>query len=211
MPRLTDFELPRALWERLRERPGRVPELIALAAAETFGPQAQRWVENQPRWRRSPKSRARKACRKHVRLARLEGATLGIGGAVTASLDLGALAWIQARMVFYVAAAHGFDPTHPMRPAELLALWEIYPTPAEAREALDGVGKPLAQALAESQLAGRDQAITETLLRFVGRRLMRRFAGRGLPLISAPIAAIQNGAATKELGRRTLAYYGGET
>ena len=210
MPGLTDLELPRALWDQLRERPGRVPELIALAAAETFGPQAQRWVESEGRGR-SPERLAKAAYRKHVRLARLEGATLGIGGAVTAGLDLGALAWIQARMVFYIAAAYGYDPRHPMRPAELLALWEIYPTPAEAREALDGLGKPLAQALAEAQLAGRDRAITETLLRFVGRRVARRAAGRMLPLVSSPIAAIQNGGATKDLGRRALAYYGGET
>ena len=36
-------------------------------------------------------------------------------------------------MVFYIAAAYGYDLRHPMRPAELLALWEVYETPAEAR------------------------------------------------------------------------------
>ena len=59
--------------------------------------------------------------RKHVRLPALEGAVLGIGGLTTAAADFGALLWIQSRMVFYVAAAYGFDPRHPMRPAELLA------------------------------------------------------------------------------------------
>jgi hypothetical protein len=208
MPSLTDLELPRAVWDRLRERPGRVPEVIALAAADTFAPQAEHWVEVAGAGH-TPKSLAKTAYRKHVRLARLEGMTLGIGGAVTAGLDLSALAWIQARMVFYIAAAYGYEPRHPMRPAELLALWEIYPTPKEAREALDGLGKPLVQAMAESQLKGRDKAITETLVRFVGRRVARRAAGRMLPVISAPIAAIQNGGATKDLGRRALAFYGG--
>lgn len=208
MPSLTDFELPRALWERLRERPGRVPELIALAAADTFAPQAERWVAD-ARPGRSPHSLAKSAYRRHVQLARLEGATLGVGGALTAGLDLGALAWVQARMVFHIAAAYGFEPRHPMRPAELLALWDIYPTANDARAALDGLGKPLAQALVENQLAGRDKAVAETLLRFVGRRVARRTAGRWIPLVSSPIAALQNGGATKDLGRRALAFYGG--
>ena len=208
MPSLTDLELPRAVWDRLRERPERVPEVIALAAADTFAPQAERWVaETGPK--RGPASVAKAAYRKHVRLARFEGAALGFGGATTASLDLGALAWIQARMVFYIAAAYGFDPRDPMRPAELLALWNIYPTANAAREALDGLGKPLAQALAENQLAGRDKAIVETLVRFATRRMARHAAGRLLPVISSPIAAVQNADATRELGRRALAFYGG--
>ena len=42
---------------------------------------------------------------------------------------------------------------HPMRPAELLALQGIYDTPAEARAALDGMGKLMAQAMVEKALA----------------------------------------------------------
>ena len=43
-----------------------------------------------------------------------------------------------------------------MRPAEYLALQGLYDTPAEAREALDGVGKRLAQAMAENALSSAD-------------------------------------------------------
>ena len=74
-------------------------------------------------------SLAKEAYKKHVRLARVEGLALGLGGIVTSAFNLAGLAWIQARMVFYIAAAHGYDPRHPMRPAELLALAEIYETP----------------------------------------------------------------------------------
>ncbi len=42
-----------------------------------------------------------------------------------------------------------------------------------------------------------------------GYELSQRAAGRLVPLISAPIGAVQNAAATKELGRRAIAYYGG--
>ena len=95
------------------------------------------------------------AFKKHVRLARLEGGALGVGGAVTPAPDIVALLWIQSRMVFYIAAAYGYDPRHPMRPAEYLALQGLYDTPAEAREALDGVGKRMAQAMVERALSSR--------------------------------------------------------
>ena len=41
--------------------------------------------------------------------------------------------------------------------------------------------------------------------------MARRTAGRqAVPLVASPIAALQNGGATKELGRRAIAYYGGD-
>ena len=129
----TDIErlgrLPDSLWQQLRERPERAPELIALAASERFAGPAERWVQVAGPGH-TPESLAKEAYKKHVRLARVEGLALGLGGITTAALNLGGLAWIQARMVFYIAAAHGYDPRHPMRPAELLALWEVYETPA---------------------------------------------------------------------------------
>jgi EcsC protein family len=156
----------------------------------------------------TPEKLAKIAYRKHVRLARLEGATLGIGGALTAAPDVVALLWIQSRMVFYIAAAYGYDPRHPMRPAELLALEGVYPTPAEARAALDGMGKLMAQAIAEKALASRqDDRLHRRLLKYLGKRMARRYAGKLIPFIGSPIAAIQNGAATRQIGRLALDYY----
>ena len=66
----------------------------------------------------TPERLAKVAYRKHVRLARLEGGALGLGGVFTVAPDVVALLWIQSRMVFYIAAAYGYDPRHPMRPAE---------------------------------------------------------------------------------------------
>ena len=86
------------------------------------------------------------AKRRHAALARFEGAATGVGGLVTAVPDLVPLAWIQSRLVFFVAAAYGFDPHDPMRPAELLVLRDLYPDPETARRALDGVGKTVAEA-----------------------------------------------------------------
>ena len=212
MAELTEIDetrrIPESLWARIRAEPDRAPEYIALYAADRFGPQAERWAREKG-GRRSPERLARKVVRTHVRLARLEGGALGLGGGFTAAADLVALVWIQSRMVFFVAAAYGYEPRHPMRPAELLALHGLYDTPAQAREALDGVGKRLGQALVERSLSGKNEAVTTRLIKFAGKRVATRYAGRLIPFIASPISAVQNAAATKELGRAATAYYAG--
>jgi hypothetical protein len=198
---------PRSLWNRLLAEPERAPEHIALAAAERFGPQADEWVRVAGAGH-TPGELAEVAYKKHVRLARVEGGILGVGGALTAAPDVVALIWIQSRMVFYIAAAYGYDPRHPMRPAELLALQGVYETPEQARKALDGIGKLMAQAMAEKALAGRStDRLHRRLLKYLAKRMARRYAGRLIPFIGAPLGAIQNGSATKELGRVALDYY----
>jgi hypothetical protein len=201
---------PKRVWDRILAEPDRAPEYIALAAAERFGPQAEEWVRIAgPGHTRA--ELARIAMKKHVRLARLEGGALGIGGIITAAPDLVALLWLQSRLVWYIAAAYGYDPNHPMRPAEYLALQGLYDTPADAREALDGVGKRLAFALAEKALTGRrPEMLHMRLAKYVTKRIARRYAGRLIPLIGAPIGAMQNGNATSRLGRQAIDYYGGQ-
>jgi hypothetical protein len=198
---------PKRLWDRLLAEPDRAPEYIALAAADRFGPQAAEWVRIAGPGH-TPAELARVALKKHVRLARLEGGALGIGGAITAAPDLVALLWIQSRMVFYIAAAYGYDPQHPMRPAEYLALQGLYETPAEARKALDGVGKRMAQAMVERALSGRrSDALHLKLAKYIAKRMARRYAGRLIPFIGAPLGALQNGSTTKQLGELALSYY----
>jgi hypothetical protein len=110
--------------------------------------------------------------------------------------------------VSYIAAAYGYDPRHPMRPAEYLALQGLYDTPAEARHALDGIGKRMAQAMVERALSSRrTDALHLKLAKYLMRRLARRYAGKLIPFIGAPIGAIQNGGVTKQLGQRALHYY----
>ncbi len=199
---------PKRVWDRILAEPDRAPEYIALAAAERFGPQAAAWVRDAGAGH-TPAELARVAFKKHVRLARLEGGALGVGGIITAAPDIVALLWIQSRMVFYIAAAYGYDPSHPMRPAEYLALQGLYDTPAEARQALDGVGKRMAQAMAEQVLLSnrRTDALHLRLVKYIAKRFARRYAGRFIPFIGAPIGAIQNGSVTRQLGERSLKYY----
>jgi hypothetical protein len=175
---------------------------------EPIGRPATNWVAL---WsHEKPEKLARIAYRKHVRLSRLEGAALGVGGMITAGPDLVALAWIQSRMVFYIAAAHGYDANDPMRPAELLTLQGIYPSAVEARASLDGVGRSMAAHFIDPKLSSKqERALTERLMRYLLKRTVKRGLGRMIPLVGAPLGALQNGGATKDLGKRALAYYGG--
>jgi hypothetical protein len=201
--------LPPSLWERLRTDPARAPEYIALAAAERHAPAAAAWVEERTRmYAHTPAQLAQMAKRRHASLARFGGAATGIGGIVTAIPDLAAAAWIQSRMVFFIAAAYGYDPYDPMRPAELLVIRGLYPDPQSARRALDGVGTLVVAAYVGSTLE-RDEALAARLARFVGRRLTRRIAGRMIPFAAIAFNAIGNERETRALADRTIKFYGG--
>jgi hypothetical protein len=203
--------LPSELWEQLRADPARAPEHVALAAARVHGPAAARWIaEQRSLYAHGPAELATTAKRKHAAYARFGGAATGVGGFVTLLPDLAALAWIQSRLVFFVAAAYGFDPRDPMRPAELLVLQEVYDDVLEARAALDGAGTHVALAMARTRLAGNpDEELASRLMRFAGKRMARRYAGKLIPGVAVVINAVGNERDTRALGDRAIAFYGG--
>ena len=203
--------IPGGLWERLRADPVRAPEHVALAAAERHAPAAAGWAaEKRSQYAVSGADLAQMAKRRHATLARLEGAATGIGGLLTVAPDLVLLAWIQSRLVFFVAAAYGYDPHDRMRPAELLVLRDLYPDPATARQALDGVGRTVAEAYVGGRIeAGREQAMLSRLLLFVGRRTATRAARRLIPGVAIAFNAIANERDTRALADKAIAFYGG--
>ncbi len=202
-------ELPPGLWDRLRLDPVRAPEHIALAAAKQFAPQAQRWAEEKRnRYAVQPAELAKMAKKRHATLARFEGAATGVGGFVTMVPDLVALAWIQSRLVFYIAAAYGYDPHDPMRPAEALVLFEFYTDPVAARKALDGIGSTVAEAYIGSKLQ-RDEALAMRLAKLVGVRSARKLAGRLIPGVAIAFNAVGNERRTRALADRAIRFYGG--
>jgi hypothetical protein len=202
--------VPPGLFERLRSDPLRAPEHIALAAAERHAPSAEAWVaEKQARLGTDARQLALQAKKRHATLARVEGAATGVGGFVTILPDLLVLAWIQSRLVFFVAAAYGYDPRDPMRPAELLVLQQLYDDPVAARETLDGVG---ARSLTQAWMATRekrDDALASKLTRAVGRRGAKRMAGRLVPIVGAAANAVGNERETRALADRAIRFYGG--
>jgi EcsC protein family len=204
-------EVPDSLWARLRADPIRAPEHVALAASDLHAPAAAQWAaEKRGRLAVSDRDLARMAKRRHATMARFGGAATGVGGFLTAVPDIVLLAWIQSRLVFFVAASYGFDPHDRMRPAELLVLRDLYPDPETARRALDGIGKTVAEAYVGSQLErGREQAMLSRLLRFVGKRTANRAARRLIPGIGMVFNAAANEKDTRALADRAIRFYGG--
>jgi hypothetical protein len=202
-------ELPAGLWERIRKDPIRAPEHIALAAAERHGPAAEAWAaEKRSRYAHDGHELARMAKQKHATLARFEGAATGVGGILTAIPDLAGLAWIQTRLVFFVAAAYGYDPRDPMRPAELLVLTGLYDDVHEARAALDGIGTTLAAAYIGNRLQ-REETLAIRLSRMVGKRAVRRVAWKFIPVAAIVFNAVANERDTRALADRAIRFYGG--
>ena len=200
--------VPENLLARLRADPVRAPEHLALAAAERHAPAAAEWAA--ANGRRSPDRLAKKAKRAHARFARFGGAATGIGGWMTVLPDLAALGWIQSRLVFYIAAAYDYDPRDPMRPAELLVLWNLYDDPVQAREALDGAGQTVAEAAARKAVSRSDEeALLARLARAAAQRGGRHMAGRFIPGAAVFFNAIGNERATRELADRAIRFYGG--
>ena len=210
-PPQTGPTIPDSLWARLRADPVRAPEHIALAASELHAPAAADWAaEKRSRLAVSGPELARMAKRRHATMARLGGAATGVGGIFTVVPDVVLLAWIQSRLVFFVAAAYGFDPYDRMRPAELLVLRDLYPDPETARRALDGIGKTVAEAYLGSKLERtREQAMLSRLLLFVGKRTAGRAARRLIPGIGMIFNAAANERDTRALADRAIAFYGG--
>lgn len=201
---------PASLIERLRADPVRAPEHLALAAADAFGPPAATWAHRQRDvLGKHPVEIGEMARKRHVNLASAEGAAAGVGGLITMVPDLIALAWLQSRMVFFVAGAYGWDPSDPMRPAELLALTGLYADPAGARAALDGAAEvTVAEHWVGSKLQ-RDEALASKLLKMVGKSTGKKLAGKMIPGFAIAFSAISNRRDMNTLAKRAIGFYGG--
>jgi EcsC protein family len=201
--------LPRRLWDRIRTDPLHAPEHIALAASELHAPAAAEWAGKRRRvYGTNPKSLAQMARRRHTMMAGVEGAATGVGGFITLVPDLVGLAWIQSRLVFFIAAAYGYDPHDRMRPAELLVINGLYKDPVEARRALDGIGASMAQTWVGSKLE-RDEAIVKRLGKMAGKYTGKKLAGRMIPGFAIGFNSVVNRRDTDRLAKRAIVFYGG--
>jgi hypothetical protein len=200
---------PSGLLARLREDPVHAPEHIALAAADVHAAAAARWAdERRAAGRYSPYALGEMARKRHASLASVSGAATGVGGLVTMIPDLVSLAWLQSRMVFFVAGAFGWDPFDPMRPAELLALTGLHHDPAAARATLDGLqGSSSVAAHWIGSRFHRDEKMASKLFVMVGKSAGKSIAGRMIPGFAIGYNARANRNETNKLGRRAVAFY----
>jgi uncharacterized SAM-dependent methyltransferase len=66
----------------------------------------------------------------------------------------------------------------------------------------------MAQAMVEKALTSRGgDRLHRRILKYLAKRMAHRYAGRLIPFIGAPLGALQNGSATKQLGKVALDYY----
>lgn len=205
-------KVPTALMADVKADPMHAPEHIALAAAEYHGPAAAAWYsERRERYAYGPAELARMATTKHAAMARLTGAAWGLGGFATIIPDMATLAWIQSRLVFYIAAAYEFDPLDRMRPAELLVLRDLYPDPAAARRGLDKEGPGIAATMMDkgrTMSADQQQAVSR-LTMMVGGKAAERIAQKAIPGFASMFNAYGNEKETRRLADKAMKFYGG--
>ncbi|WP_407951897.1 EcsC family protein [Plantactinospora veratri] len=204
---------PSGLWERMRADPQYAPEHLALEAVRRIGPQARTWAErHRARYpQMTPEAMAETAIRKFVNHARVSGAISGAAGLPGAVLDMGVLAWTQARMVLYVAAAYGHDPEHADRASDLLVLQRVHKITETARLALGvAAGRERIDALrgrSEAPLAQVMLRLGLKLAQMAGVRAAKRLLAKAVPGAAVVLGSWANSSATKSLAERSRELY----
>jgi uncharacterized protein (DUF697 family) len=205
---------PAGLWDRMRADPQYAPEHLAVEAVRHLGPQAARWAERTRAERPGipPHALADLAAGRFLNQARLSGAVSGAAGLPGAIVDVGVLAWTQARMVLHMAAAYGVDPTQPDRATDLLVLQKVHKVAETARLALGvAAGRERAEALMRSAGAPVGQVLLRLgvkLAQMAGIRAAKRLFAKVIPVAGVILGTWANSAATKDLIRRTHQHFG---
>lgn len=209
---------PAGLWDRMREDPQYAPEHLALEAVRQLGPEAAQWarrVRAEQPGTVPVEALADQAVRRFVNHARFPGAASGATGLPGLVIDVGLLAWTQARMVLHVAAAYGLNATHHDRAVDLLVLQKVHKAAQDARLALGvAAGRERADALFGSG-SGSDQAprgqvtlrLGARLAQMAGTRAAKRVVAKVLPGVAIVLGTWANSSATKELATRSRALY----
>jgi hypothetical protein len=205
---------PGTLWARMKADPQYAPEHLALEAVRRLGPEARTWAERirvrQPEL--SAESAASLAVKRFTHHARISGAVSGAAGLPGAVVDVGVLAWTQARMVLHIAAAYGLDPTGPERATDLLVLQRVHKVAETARTALGvAAGRERASALFADQSGapmGRVMLrLGVKLAQMAGLRAARRMFAKVIPGAAVLLGTWANSAATSDLARRARDLY----
>ena len=204
---------PPGLWARMKADPEFAPEHLALEAVTRLGPRmAAELTKLRGQNPGAPADPlAGMIVHRYVNQSRLSGA---VGGAVPVAgtlLDVGVLAWTQARMVLMLAANYGADPAHPDRAVDLLVLQGIHKYSQTARTALavargrEGIG-----ALLPADRAGMRTVLLRLglkLAQMAGVRAVKKMAAKIVPGLGIILGGVTNGNATRALGGRAIALY----
>jgi hypothetical protein len=205
---------PGTLWDRMKADPQYAPEHLALEAVRRLGPEAARWAERsraaQPGI--TPDALAQQAIRRFTNLARFHGAVTGAAGLPGAVVDVGVLAWTQARMSLHIAAAYGQDPTAAERATDLLVLQKVHRIAETARLALAvAAGRERADRLLQQTairpLTGVIVRLGLRLAQMAGVSAGKRMFAKMVPGAGMVLGYWANSAATADLARRARERY----
>ena len=202
---------PGKLWDRMKSDPQYAPEHLALEAVRRLGPQARDWAARSRAAQPDVPADvlAQRAVKRFRNHARLSGAVSGAAGLPGAVVDVGVLAWTQARMVLHIAAAYGVDPTHPDRATDLLVLQKVHKVAESARIALGvAAGRERASALfarsGGAPLTGVMLRLGVRLAQMAGVRAAKRMVAKVIPGASIALGTWANSSATTALATRSV-------
>jgi hypothetical protein len=156
-------------------------------------------------WRRSPPAASRPTRGSPAPPRR----ATGLPGAL---IDVGVLAWTQARMVLHIAAAYGADPTDPERATDLLVLQNVHKVTQTARTAL-AVARGHEQAGAlfgKAASAPKAQVLILLglkLAQMAGVKAAKKMFAKMVPGASIILGTWANASSTKDLAKRTMVLY----
>ncbi|TWG14311.1 EcsC family protein [Actinoplanes teichomyceticus] len=198
----------------MKADPQYAPEHLALEAVRRLGPEAAAWAA-QIRAERpgiTPDELAALAVKHFTTLARLSGAVSGAAGLPGAILDVGVLAWTQARMVLHIAAAYDADPAAPDRATDLLVLQRVHRLAETARTALGvAAGRERASRIftgaGGGPLGGALLKLSLRLAQMAGVRAARKMVAKVVPGAGVVLGTWVNSAATRDLARRAGEHY----
>ncbi|WP_164842193.1 hypothetical protein [Actinoplanes solisilvae] len=193
-------------WAKLLADPAHTPELLALAAVETIGPRARHWAATTTAAypTATPAGLARLATRQFTRFGALTGVFGAVAGSYASVVLVASRALTEAELVLHLAAAHGFDPTHPDRAADLLVITGVHETresAAEALKALDGP-EPTASGLGDAVWRIGRLAVTRTGAWTVLQAINRYYPGTSL--LGAVLTSASDAQTT---AARAISYY----
>jgi hypothetical protein len=204
---------PAGLWAKMKADPEYAPEHLALEAVTRLGPKMSAELEKLKGQNPGapPDALANMIIYRYVNQSRLSGAVSGAVPLAGAVLDVGVLAWTQARMVLMLAANYGADPANPDRAVELLVLQGIHKYTQTARTALAVArGRERVDALLPGERPEMRRVLMKLALKLAqmaGVRAVKKMAAKLIPGAAIILGGVTNGKATRELGGRAIAMY----
>ncbi|MEV8515255.1 EcsC family protein [Dactylosporangium sp. NPDC051484] len=204
---------PAGLWAKMKADPEYAPEHLALEAVTRLGPRMAAELEKLKGQNPGapPDALADMIVYRYVNQSRLSGAVSGAVPLAGAVLDVGVLAWTQARMVLMLAANYGAHPAHPDRAVDLLVLQGIHKYTQTARTALAVArGRERIEALLPAQRPETRNVLVRLALKLAqmaGVRAVKKMAAKLIPGAAIVLGGVANGKATRALGGRAIGLY----